>query len=160
MNESLELINLQLGDELSQQLSSKPLRIAEKIDYPLEEKYCDRPLICPPREDSAMDTVDTGFGDENILRKECKKPKYKQHLCKDNYLGEFEAATEKQLARFNLGVYSKEEVDNLIEDIVHNSDNQYATKTEVEQMLAELDFVDSSLKSTANYEIPETLFKL
>lgn len=112
------------------------------------------------REDSMLDSIKTGFGIELILRRECKRPKYKQHLCKENYLNEFESFTEKQLARNNLGVYSKEEVSDILEKILAENENKYVTKPEVEEMLAKLDYVDSELKSTVDYTIPETLFKL
>ena len=43
--------------------------------------------------DSVIGSVDTGFGCDNQLIRECPKPKYKTHLCKENYLG-----TRKQWA--------------------------------------------------------------
>ena len=113
-----------------------------------------------PQEDSMMDTIKPGFGIENILRRECKKPKYKQHLCKENYLSEFEAETEKQLARTNLGIYSKQETDSLLEKLIEAHSQDFVTHSQVEKMIADLDFVDSNLKAVSNYEIPETLFKL
>lgn len=113
------------------------------------------------RDDSLMDTVDSGFGEEKVLRKECKcDPHYRQHLCKDNYLSEFKEETEKVLARTNLGVYSKEEIDNILDTIVGDNLNKYITKSEVVAMIEDLDFVDSILKSEANYEIPDNLFTL
>lgn len=106
--------------------------------------------------DSVIGSVDTGFGCDNQLIRECPKPKYKTHLCKENYLGEFKTESEKTLARTNLGVYSKEEIDRIVE----NNNNNFITKKEVQNMIADLDFVDSTLKSYVDYQIPNNLFKL
>lgn len=106
--------------------------------------------------DSVIGSVDTGFGCDNQLIRECPKPKYKTHLCKENYLGEFKTESEKTLARTNLGVYSKEEIDRIVGQIVNN----FITKKEVQNMIADLDFVDSTLKSYVDYQIPNNLFKL
>lgn len=117
-------------------------------------------LACKPSkkrsEDSIIENVDTGFGCTNQLVKDPPKPTYKSHLCKENYLGEFKAESEKALARENLGIYSKEEINSFIENIINNS----LTKQEVQGMIASLDFVNSSLKSFADYQIPNNLFKL
>lgn len=110
--------------------------------------------------DSVIGSVDTGFGCDNQLIRECPKPKYKTHLCKENYLGEFKTESEKTLARTNLGVYSKEEIDRIVGQIVENNNNNFITKKEVQNMIADLDFVDSTLKSYADYQIPNNLFKL
>lgn len=109
--------------------------------------------------DSVIGSVDTGFGCDNQLIRECLKPKYKTHLCKENYLGEFKTESEKTLARTNLGVYSKEEIDRIVGH-VENNNNNFITKKEVQNMIANLDFVDSTLKSYADYQIPNNLFKL
>lgn len=108
---------------------------------------------------SIIQNVDTGFGCTNQVVIDCPKPKYKTHLCKENYLGEFKTETEKTLARDNLGVYSKEEIDRIVNQIVINN-NGFVTKKEVENMIADLDFVDSTLKSYVDYQIPNNLFKL
>lgn len=108
--------------------------------------------------DSVIGSVDTGFGCDNQLIRECPKPKYKTHLCKENYLGEFKTESEKTLARTNLGVYSKEEIDKIVGQIVE--DNNFATKEEVQNIVANLDFVNSTLKSHVDYQIPNDLFKL
>ena len=105
-----------------------------------------------------MDTVETGFGFEGVLIKDCLKPKYKTHLAKENYLSEFSAPTEKALVRANLGVYSKEEVDKLV--IGKISTESFITKEQVTEMMADLDFVDSTLKAYADYIIPSNLLKL
>ena len=110
--------------------------------------------------DSVIGSVDTGFGCDNQLIRECPKPKYKTHLCKENYLGEFKTESEKTLARTNLGVYSKEEIDRIVGQIVENNNNNFITKKEVQNMIADLDFVDSTLKFYVDYQIPNNLFKL
>lgn len=109
--------------------------------------------------DSVIGSIDTGFGCDNQIVIDCPKPKYKTHLCKENYLGEFKTESEKTLARNNLGVYSKEEIDKIVGQIVENNNN-FITRKEVQNMIANLDFVDSTLKSYADYQIPNNLFKL
>ena len=108
--------------------------------------------------DSVIGSIDTGFGCDNQIIIDCPKPKYKTHLCKENYLGEFKTESEKTLARNNLGIYSKEEIDKIVGQIVEN--NNLITRKEVQNMIANLDFVDSTLKSYADYQIPNNLFKL
>ena len=110
--------------------------------------------------DSVIGGIDTGFGCDNQIVIDCPKPKYKTHLCKENYLGEFKTESEKTLARNNLGVYSKEEIDKIVGQIVENNNNNFITRKEVQNMIANLDFVDSTLKSYADYQIPNNLFKL
>ena len=110
--------------------------------------------------DSVIGSIDTGFGCDNQIVIDCPKPKYKTHLCKENYLGEFKTESEKTLARNNLGVYSKEEIDKIVGQIVENNNNNFVTRKEVQNMIANLDFVDSTLKSYADYQIPNNLFKL
>lgn len=123
---------------------------------------CGPTLKCKPQknEDSVIESVDTGFGCDNTLVKDCPKPQYKTHLCKENYLSEFKTESEKQLARNNLGVYSKEEINDILSKIVENNNKQFVTKGEVESMIGNLDFVNSTLRSHADYEIPSDLFKL
>lgn len=112
----------------------------------------------PPKE---AFTIDSGFGHDNKLYFDCPKPKTHIHLCKENYLSEFKTESEKQLARDNLGVYSKSEVNNALIDILQNLDsNTFITRKEVNTLIDNLDFVKSILKSNINYEIPETLFTL
>lgn len=111
--------------------------------------------------DSVIGSIDTGFGCDNQIVIDCPKPKYKTYLCKENYLGEFKTESEKTLARNNLGVYSKEEIDKIVGQIVeNNNNNNFITRKEVQNMIANLDFVDSTLKSYADYQIPNNLFKL
>lgn len=135
------------------------------------EKHDDKPVVSPPPDinckipcktnpDSIIENIDTGFGCDNQLVVDCPTPQYKTHLCKENYLGEFKTESEKTLARNNLGVYSIKEIDRIVSQIVENNNNNFVTEKEVQNMIAELDFVDSTLKSYADYQIPNNLFKL
>jgi hypothetical protein len=99
-------------------------------------------------ENSVIDKLDTGFGCENTLVIEKPFPKFHTHLCKENYLGEFKSSSEKQMARNNLEVYSIDEIDKLLANILLDS-------TEI---VGKLDFVNSTEKSYANYDIPNNLF--
>ena len=110
-------------------------------------------------QDSIIDSVDTGFGCSNQVVVDCPKPKYKSHLCKENYLGEFKQESEKELARNNLGVYSKEEIDLIVGQIIIEN-NGFVTKSQVQKMINDADFVNSTLRSYADYQIPDSLFKL
>lgn len=105
--------------------------------------------------DSVLESIDTGFGGEQVIVADCKKPKYKTHLCVEEYLGEFKTDSDKSKARSNLCVYSKEETNSLI--IKHTSN--YVSKIEVESMLSDLDYVNSRYKTVVKYEIPNDLFK-
>ena len=157
MNENLEKDKIQLGNEKPQLLPSKSLLNTIKLGYdtkpvpppPEINLSCKTPKHKNP--DSVIGSVDTGFGCDNQLIRECPKPKYKTHLCKENYLGEFKTESEKTLARTNLGVYSKEEIDRIVGQIVENNNNNFITKKEVQNMIADLDFVDSTLKSYVDY---------
>ena len=111
---------------------------------------------CVKREDSIIDELDTGFGAEQTITTTCKKkPEFKTHLCKESYLGEFKSETDKNLARTNLGVYSKEETN----FVIKNSISNLITKKEIEEIVKDLDYTTSRLKSHAYYKIPENLFK-
>lgn len=110
-------------------------------------------------EESVKDTVDTGFG-EGTLHKECPEPELVQYLRKDKHLSEFKTDTDKELARQNLGVYSSTKVDQLLKEITNSVGSIYVTKSELTVELAKLDFVDSTLKAYANYEVPNNLFRL
>ena len=149
--------------------SKKEIIQFPKITEPPKQTYGvihnEQPVIKqePPRElnkSSIIDTIETGFGDENTLHKECSKPKFHQHLCKENFLGEFKTEIEKQLARDNLGVYSKVQIDQFIRDLTNVDTSSFITKDEVTNMLQDLDFVKSTLKSQIDYNIPENLFNL
>ena len=110
-------------------------------------------------EESVKDTIDTGFG-QGTLHKECPTPELVEYLIKDNHLSEFKTDIDKELARQNLEVYSSTQVNELLEQITNSVGSIYITKKEVMQIVDNLDFVDSTLKSYANYEIPSNLFRL
>lgn len=110
-------------------------------------------------EESVKDTINTGFG-SGTLHKECPAPKLVEYLNKSNYLSEFKTNIDKELARQNLEVYSSTQVNKLLEQITNNVGSIYVTKKEVIQIIDDLDFVDSTLKSYANYKIPSNLFRL
>ena len=110
-------------------------------------------------EESVKDTIDTGFG-QCTLHKECPTPELVEYLIKDNHLSEFKTDIDKELARQNLEVYSSTQVNELLEQITNSVGSIYITKKEVMQIIDDLDFVDSTLKSYANYEIPSNLFRL
>ena len=88
--------------------------------------------------DSVIGSIDTGFGCDNQIVIDCPKPKYKTHLCKENYLGEFKTESEKTLARNNLGIYSKEEIDST----VNNSYSSMVIKPENAPILVLDDIVN------------------
>lgn len=182
MNKNLE--KNKLGNKKPQLLPSKPLLDTIKLGYDAKPippppvitsmsagfDHDAKPIPPPPEinigckipehknPDSIIESVDTGFGCDNQIVIDCPKPKYKTHLCKENYLGEFKTEFEKALARTNLGVYSKEEIDKIVGQIVE--DNNFVTKEEVQNIVANLDFVNSTLKSHVDYQIPNDLFKL
>ena len=110
-------------------------------------------------EESVKDTIDTGFG-QGTLHKECPTPELVEYLIKSNHLSEFKTDIDKELARQNLEVYSSTQVNELLEQITNSVGSIYVTKKEVMQIIDNLDFVDSTLKSYANYEIPSNLFRL
>ncbi len=107
-----------------------------------------------PNEDSVLNSMDSGFGSEQTITTECKRPVYKTHLCKEEYLGEFKSEYEKNLVRTNLDVYSKSETHILIENIKSN----IVTKNEIEEIVKDLDYTTSRLNSHASYTIPDNLF--
>ena len=117
----------------------------------------------PPKEvnkDSIIDKINTGFGCDNTLHKDCPKPQVHQYLCKENFLGEFKTELEKQLARDNLNIYSKTQIDRFIKDLSGVDLSSYITKDYFNEAIQNLDYVKSSLKSNIDYNIPENLFKL
>lgn len=139
--------------------------------FSLGFKHDDKPIVPEnqpePVEGSASfpesikQTVDTGYGKDNKLHKVCKPPKLITYLAVEAYLGEFKQETEKQLARSNLGVYSSKEVDAMVSNIATNLKNNYVTKEEFDDVVIGVSRgVDSTLKSYADYQIPEALFKL
>lgn len=108
--------------------------------------------------DSILDKIQTGFDEDNTLHKDCPAPKFNRHLSKENFLSEFKTEIEKQMARDNLGVYSKEQINQFMKDLGDTS--SFVTKDTVEEMIQDLDFVKSTLKSNIDYNIPENLFNL
>lgn len=119
------------------------------------------PIKIPDKVEFKKTTIDSGFGCDDKLTINCPKPELHTHLCKENYLGEFKEESEKALARDNLGVYSKDEVSKVLEDVVANIDTSiFITKKEVYNLVENLDFVNSSIKTNIDYEIPEQLFSL
>ena len=110
-------------------------------------------------EESVKETINTGFG-SGTLHKECTAPELVEYLNKGNHLSEFKTDIDKELARQNLEVYSSTQVNELLEQITNSVGSIYVTKKEVMQLIDDLDFVDSTLKSYANYEIPSNLFRL
>lgn len=110
--------------------------------------------------DSVLDFIDTGFGTENTLHKECPSPKWVQYLSKENFLSEFKSDIDKKLARDNLEVYSKKEIDTFISSITDIDTSKFVTKDYVDEAIQDLDFVKSKLKANSNYDIPEQLFTI
>lgn len=114
----------------------------------------------PKRKDSILDSVDTGFGEHNTLLKDCPNAKFKQPLFKEDYLSDFISETEKQLVRNNLGVIGEAEVTKLVKDLIAKDISSFITIEKIEELLQDLDFVDSKVNSYADYTIPDKLFKL
>lgn len=110
--------------------------------------------------DSIIDKINTGFGCDNALHKDCPKPQWHQHLCKENFLGEFKTELEKQLARDNLDIYSKIQIDEFIKNLSGVDLSSYITKDYFNEAIQNLDYVKSSLKSNIDFDIPENLFTL
>ncbi len=128
---------------------------------PEPEKPPSIPIKIPEKVEFKQTTIDSGFSCDDTLTVDCPKPELHTHLCKENYLGEFKAESEKELARNNLGVYSKDEVNKVLTDAVENLDTSiFITKKEVYNLVENLDFVNSSIKTNVDYEIPEQLFSL
>lgn len=138
--------------------------ISVSIRIPKQEEIIQLPeIIEPPKEvnkDSIIDKINTGFGCDNALHKDCPKPQWHQHLCKENFLGEFKTELEKQLARDNLDIYSKTQIDKFIKDLSGVDLSSYITKDYFNEAIQNLDYVKSSLKSNIDYNIPENLFTL
>lgn len=171
------LQSLQLGSQSPQPKSFKSLLSTLNTGYDSIESqkstnsgfiHNDKPVVntqtsfnkSHPNKDSIIESVDTGFGNNNTLVKDCPRPQYKTPMYEENYLSEFNSETERKLARQNLGVYSKDEVSKIVVDIIKEDTQTFVTKLEFEEKLARLNFVDSELKGTTNYEIPDKLFKI
>lgn len=171
------LQSLQLGSQSPQQKSSKSLIGTLNTGYSNEDNkntnqgfvHNDKPVVNTKfqfsdksryNEDSILESVDTGFGNKNTLIKDCPRPKFKTPMYEENYLSEFNSETERKLARNNLGVYGKDEVSKIVADIINKDTQSFITRLELEEKLAGLEFVNSELKGTTNYEIPDKLFKI
>ena len=112
------------------------------------------------RKDSILDTISTGYGDANILIKDCPKTSFKTPLFKEDYLSVFVSETEKALVRHNIGVMGASEITTLVKSLVKEDIESFITIEKVEELLEDLDFVDSELSAKADYTIPDKLFKL
>lgn len=149
--------------ERNLQQNSKSIRSSANLGYEISKPVYNKTETFIQRtctnKDSILNSVNTGFGTDNKLVIECQKPTYKSHLFKENYLGEFATKLEKQKARDNLDVYSKEEISNIVSHIIVGEITNLVTKEVLQQELDNLDFTDSIHKSYVNYEIPNNLFK-
>lgn len=161
IKEQTKLEIIELKKPQKQEQKQTIITIPKKQEpEPIKKPELNKAIIDPKSCDSIIEDVETGFGPEQIITiPDCKKKKHFVHLYKENYLGEFKEESEKALARYNLGVYSKQEIDEVVSKIIQENNN-FVTKSQVEGMLKELDFVDSVLKSYADYQIPNDLFKL
>lgn len=135
--------------------------VQEKQEIPNKEIIQLPEIIEPPKQTySIIDKINTGFGCDNALHKDCPKPQWHQHLCKENFLGEFKTELEKQLARDNLDIYSKTQINKFIKDLSGVDLSSYITKDYFNEAIQNLDYVKSFLKSNIDYNIPENLFTL
>lgn len=112
------------------------------------------------KNESIKNTVNTGFNKADQLVVDCPEHSLVTPLLKENFLSEFREKTEKQLARQNLDIYSRTEVDNLVNYNITLINNNFVKKSELENIIEGLGYVDSTLKSYIDYQIPEELFKL
>lgn len=108
-----------------------------------------------PSKDSILESIDTGTP---IVIEKPTKPQFATPLFKEYFLSEFKSESEKREARFNLGVYSTTQVDEIISKIVGDNLSNYLTKEEVQDMVNNLDRVLSISKKNINYNIPERLW--
>ena len=165
----MELRIAMLGSESPQQNSTKSLLTTVNSGYDTyrnHPQHNDKPVInteiihIHSNEDSIIDSIDTGFDKLHIIKKDCPESKSFITLYRENYLSEFRSETEKQKARDNLGVYGKNEVSKIISDVINNGTLDFITKKEAQEMIQDLDYVNSDSRSYVNYEIPDNLFKL
>lgn len=112
------------------------------------------------RKDSILESIETGFGEINTIIKDCPKPQFKTPLFKEDYLSVFISETEKQLVRNNLGIIGASEVTTMVKDLVEEKIDSFITIDKVEDLIQDLDFVDSELNARVDYTIPDKLFKL
>lgn len=161
--------------EYEQPIDPKEQQFIESSEDTISTEEVKLSIKCIPKKEqpleSVKNTISTGFAKNDQLGLECKKPTIVTYLIKDNYLSEFEKETEKQLARYNLGVYSKQEVEQLTKNLQNTINKLYVSRETMETRLQETvqeinniikskEYVDSKLKSRVNYSIPEALFIL
>lgn len=161
--------------EYEQPIDPKEQQFIESTEDTISTEEVKLSIKCIPKKEqpleSVKNTISTGFAKNDQLGLECKKPTIVTYLIKDNYLSEFEKETEKQLARYNLGVYSKQEVEQLTKNLQNTINKLYVSRETMENRLQETiqeinniikskEYVDSKLKSRVNYSIPEALFIL
>lgn len=161
--------------EYEQPIDPKEQQFIESTEDTISTEEVKLSIKCIPKKEqpleSVKNTISTGFAKNDQLGLECKKPTIVTYLIKDNYLSEFEKETEKQLARYNLGVYSKQEVEQLTKNLQNTINKLYVSRETMETRLQETiqeinniikskEYVDSKLKSRVNYSIPEALFIL
>ena len=154
-------------EEILEENSIKNLiKIGFDNDFKTYPEHDEKPVIqvetthIHTAEDSIIESVETGFDKENTLTIPCPEFKTFITLYKENYLSEFKTENEKELARQNLDVYGKSEISKIVSDVIDQNNLSFITKEEVHEMFQDLDFVNSTLRSYANYEIPNNLFKL
>lgn len=161
--------------EYEQPIDPKEQQFIESTEDTISTEEVKLSIKCIPKKEqpleSVKNTISTGFAKNDQLGLECKKPTIVTYLIKDNYLSEFEKETEKQLARYNLGVYSRQEVEQLTKNLQNTINKLYVSRETMETRLQETvqeinniikskEYVDSKLKSRVNYSIPEALFIL
>lgn len=167
-------IKLQLGGESSQPICSKPLITFNESDclkttFDTGFKHNDKPVVdiinpsinhitTSNNKDSILDSIDTGFGSENKIIRDCPKPSFKTHLFKENYLSEFKTEQEKERVRRNIGACGENEVQKIVSHIISKS--TFVSKEEVVDIVEDLDFVKSTHRANAQYDIPDKLFQL
>lgn len=167
------IIKLQLGEPISQQTSLETPIVYEEAKclsttFDTGFNHDDKPIInivpiinhinTSNNKDSILNSVDTGFGSENKLIKDCPKPSFKTHLFKENYLSEFKTDLEKEKVRKNIGACGESEIKQIVSHIITQS--TFVSKDEIVDMVENLDFVKSSHKLDVQYDIPDNLFKL
>ena len=116
--------------------------------------------IPPKRKHSIIDSIETGFGEANTLIKDCPNHKFKTPLFKEDYLAAFSSETERELVRNNLGIVGASEVRQMVKELINKDIDSFITIDKVQELIEDLDFVSSELKSNADYVIPDKLFKL
>lgn len=143
-------IKLQLGGNPPQQnclnsLENKKSKCSPTLSY----------FPNSDNEDSIIDSINTGFGEQNTLTKECFKPSFKSHLFKENFLGEFQTDFEKSLARKNIKACGELEVKEIISHVI--SKTEFLSKKDVLNMIEDLGHVTALHSRNIYYDIPNEL---